>query len=1114
MEVFLDFPASPWDRLVAVLQEVEPSLVIKASYFLQRMEDHNISDFEFYYYLQLCYQDRYSPMLIRVLHFYLLRQTWVNWLHDLHNSLQSLEKKLEGRCFDYPFVTPLTIPDIVAEKIATRKEAKHPRKNQSRLRESLCDLEDQLKFYCSRLDENSPSDWWPVSAQSVLCDSSSTSWAKSGVTKLTASRKMPLRWVDGPIAPQDVFRTSSTTSSSTLDRGDKNVSASAFSGKPTHCDRRHSLRSDLRSESVSAPDVHSNQSNYMRPYYSDEKISVLQLLLSNDRQSFMEYLNGGEFLAQLLVDVCGIREWLQQDSSKLSHSNDGAGKEGARLDSDARETHNSSPSSKPSERQRHEDYLKRFPTLSNCGERETRKIGGDQRYHSYLRGLNALCAVFLDCCQEGRKDANFFDAKLFYRTSSAVPLQTRHEFEALYRLHWMALILFHLVDENECIIPRPPAVSYILFQGHAENLGWFRNWMISPEFPLPSQLGRVSALAKEEGSEYGEAAFRVASTVSCLPTDTQVEVTFEDGKVQVFRGDKGALSKEASATSMMSFDCSLIQDEVFVYLLQWKAFVPLYVLLKSLVKDWEGNTSWSFGRNVETRSILEELEFSVPEEVTYASGGFAAAPPFRSWYGYNPLLSPPEAHFHSRNSEAGRCSVFPCHSFYNSELSGIVEPKKTFDLTVHRTKARIMSEPLSQKRQKEDELCRNEEKTFPKILTEIPISSLTNPEKKGTEPLFNHCILKNAELGVAVPPESDKNICKCAGPKEDRSYSSVENDSLERRMGDFSANILLENKGSKIQLFSHRIRIRGDMIGKGAFGAVFKALDLETGETVAVKQSSYRYEQQKGMLNWQELELWSMLPPHPNVIRLHGASVDERTQQVLLVLEYASGGNIKSLYQSFAPLTASLLLKHARGIALGLSHLHNHHVRHADVKPENVLTRSDGSVAISDFGCSRVQYQLHLEGSSRIMTKNSGEGLSECEQMAPDEYIDETEENRSAVLAGTVAYMAPEVALSKPLLASDVWAYTCTLLCLWTGEEPWSRSWKPSHLDHDLSYAGSNVVALLFYIGTCEDALPYIPEQINMAPEWLQKIAGRTLVRDANKRCTMREVLSILSAWE
>ncbi|CBZ29465.1 putative protein kinase [Leishmania mexicana MHOM/GT/2001/U1103] len=298
----------------------------------------------------------------------------------------------------------------------------------------------------------------------------------------------------------------------------------------------------------------------------------------------------------------------------------------------------------------------------------------------------------------------------------------------------------------------------------------------------------------------------------------------------------------------------------------------------------------------------------------------------------------------------------------------------------------------------------------------------------------------------------------------------------------FTAAVVQESEQSGISILSHRFRVSSGPIGKGAFGAVYRALNLDTGRIVAVKQSRYSYDDKTADLNWREFQMLSMLPPHANVITFYGASRDVDTNQLLLVMEYASGGSIVQLYRYFRPIPEPLFYHHAVGIARGLKHLHDHNVIHGDVKPENVLTRSDGSVAISDFGCSSFSFVSSDTGSPSLQSSKRGSG--------------------SLQLFGTAAYMAPEVILNEPHLKSDVWAYACTLVQLWLGKSPWSYSKR--------RFSVLDSIPLMFHIAN-EEVVPFTTEQLERSPRWLQCIARRAFERDVKKRCTMAEIINILT---
>ncbi|EPY15220.1 hypothetical protein STCU_12234 [Strigomonas culicis] len=224
------------------------------------------------------------------------------------------------------------------------------------------------------------------------------------------------------------------------------------------------------------------------------------------------------------------------------------------------------------------------------------------------------------------------------------------------------------------------------------------------------------------------------------------------------------------------------------------------------------------------------------------------------------------------------------------------------------------------------------------------------------------------------------------------------------------------------------------------------------------------------------------------------------TQQLLLVLEYASGGSVVSMYQNFRPIPEHLFYQHALGIARGLKHLHDHNVIHGDVKPENVLTRSDGSVALSDFGCSSLPV-----GADGTPCSTVGREVSSTSIGTDTGGDDSNYGSPTFQLFGTAAYMAPEVILNEPCFKSDVWAYVCMLVYMWTGILPWSTI-----VEH---FTIHDTIPLIFLIGN-EDKLPYREEDILRTPRWLQKLCAGVLERDVSKRFSITEVLALLAEYE
>jgi len=150
---------------------------------------------------------------------------------------------------------------------------------------------------------------------------------------------------------------------------------------------------------------------------------------------------------------------------------------------------------------------------------------------------------------------------------------------------------------------------------------------------------------------------------------------------------------------------------------------------------------------------------------------------------------------------------------------------------------------------------------------------------------------------------------------------------------------------------------------------------------------------------------------HENVVRLHEVIDDEVGQYIFMVLEYVPGGPIyDSAEFQHAGMGEELAQHYFRETCRGLDFLHINNVIHRDLKPDNLLKMTDGTVKIVDFGVSELFNDE--DGNSPEVT--------------------------SAV--GTPAFLAPEIAMGgkargKP---SDIWSLGVTLFFIVCGRLPFS----------------------------------------------------------------------------
>ena len=121
---------------------------------------------------------------------------------------------------------------------------------------------------------------------------------------------------------------------------------------------------------------------------------------------------------------------------------------------------------------------------------------------------------------------------------------------------------------------------------------------------------------------------------------------------------------------------------------------------------------------------------------------------------------------------------------------------------------------------------------------------------------------------------------------------------------------------------------------------------------------------------------------HPNIINVLEAFSENNTHYY--VMEYLDGGNLDDYIQSKGRLNESEALDIASQMASALSYMHSHNMLHLDLKPKNVMRRSDGTVCLIDFGLSK-QYESSGEPESSTTIGLGTPGYAPLEQGSSDE---------------------------------------------------------------------------------------------------------------------------------
>ncbi len=196
-----------------------------------------------------------------------------------------------------------------------------------------------------------------------------------------------------------------------------------------------------------------------------------------------------------------------------------------------------------------------------------------------------------------------------------------------------------------------------------------------------------------------------------------------------------------------------------------------------------------------------------------------------------------------------------------------------------------------------------------------------------------------------------------------------------------------------------------EVIGRGGMGAVYRAVDLVLGRTVAVKllPATLADQDPTSVARFEREARAAAALSHPAVVAVYDTGADETAR--FIVMELITGRSLEAILRDEGPLDPDRATGIAARVADGLAAAHAAGIVHRDIKPANVMIASDGSVKVLDFGIARA--------------------------------MDSTTLTHSASVVGTAAYMSPEQALGQPAdERSDIYSLGCVLYALLAGHPP------------------------------------------------------------------------------
>ena len=205
-----------------------------------------------------------------------------------------------------------------------------------------------------------------------------------------------------------------------------------------------------------------------------------------------------------------------------------------------------------------------------------------------------------------------------------------------------------------------------------------------------------------------------------------------------------------------------------------------------------------------------------------------------------------------------------------------------------------------------------------------------------------------------------------------------------------------------------------ELVGRGAMGVVYRALDENLDRTVAIKVMSAEARNDPDFVERFRLEARVQAAlNHPNVALLFDYFVHDGAP--VAVIEFIDGESLEQLIRRRGAVPAHEAIPIFRQALRGVAAAHRAGIVHRDLKPGNLMVAADGVVKVMDFGIAK---RKGVTGATKVSTS-----------------------------IGSPMYMAPEQILGRSVdCRTDIYALGITLYELLAGQRPFSSRGKAEYL--------------------------------------------------------------------
>ena len=256
-------------------------------------------------------------------------------------------------------------------------------------------------------------------------------------------------------------------------------------------------------------------------------------------------------------------------------------------------------------------------------------------------------------------------------------------------------------------------------------------------------------------------------------------------------------------------------------------------------------------------------------------------------------------------------------------------------------------------------------------------------------------------------------------------------------------------------------------LGRGGMGEVLLAKDKRLKRKVALKLlPSYYASNEERLRRFEQEALTASALNHPNIITIHEIGTSDDLH--FIATEFVEGQTLRQRIRE-GTLTPGTAIDIALQVANALQAAHNAGIVHRDIKPDNIMIRTDGFVKILDFGIAKL---TETSPDNRDITTLPAGGF----------------ETKTGQIIGTPAYLSPEQARGLKIDGrSDLFSLGVVFYEMLFGRQPFAG---PT--------AADVMVAIL-------ERNPTIPSETNPA---LKRILNKLLSKSCEARYQSAEAFA------